>query len=51
MPRHYDFIVAGSGVTGGRLAQYLTEGSAYCLLLEAGEALVYRSPENESVTD
>ena len=34
----YDFIIIGSGVSGGRMAQRLCEAGANCLLLEAGKA-------------
>lgn len=32
----YDFVVIGSGVSGGRMAYALTRGGARCVLLEAG---------------
>jgi choline dehydrogenase-like flavoprotein len=32
----YDFVIVGSGVSGGRAAWELTQGGARCLLLEAG---------------
>lgn len=32
----YDFIIIGSGVSGGRIAHELTAGGAKCALLEAG---------------
>jgi len=32
----YDFIIIGSGVSGGRIAHELTSGGAKCALLEAG---------------
>ncbi|GIU84103.1 MAG: GMC family oxidoreductase [Acidimicrobiales bacterium] len=34
----YDFVVIGSGVSGGRIAYELQKGGARCLLLEAGPA-------------
>ena len=33
----YDFIIIGSGVSGGRIAWELTRGGAKCLMLEAGK--------------
>ena len=33
----YDFVVIGSGVSGGRIAHDLTIGGAKVLLLEAGK--------------
>lgn len=37
----YDFIIVGSGTSGGVLAYYLTQSNAKCLLLEAGR--LYRA--------
>jgi choline dehydrogenase-like flavoprotein len=36
MSRIYDFVIIGSGVSGGRVAHELTAGGAKCLMLEAG---------------
>lgn len=33
----YDFVIIGSGVSGGRIAYELTQGGAKCVLLEAGK--------------
>lgn len=44
----YDFVILGSGVSGGRMALELTAGGARCLLLEAGKAFDRRCfPPNE----
>ncbi|MCS7197757.1 MAG: GMC family oxidoreductase [Candidatus Bipolaricaulota bacterium] len=44
----YDFIIIGSGTSGGVLAYYLTKAGAKCLLLEAGRAFSAETfPENE----
>jgi choline dehydrogenase-like flavoprotein len=44
----HDFVIIGSGVSGGRMADELTAGGASCLLLEAGKAFDRRSfPPNE----
>jgi len=45
----YDFIIVGSGTSGGVLAYYLQEAGARCLLVEAGK--YFRAdtfPENEA---
>ncbi|MDZ7732328.1 MAG: GMC family oxidoreductase [Acidimicrobiia bacterium] len=34
----YDYVIVGSGVSGGRIAYELQRGGARCLLLEAGRA-------------
>ncbi len=47
--RIYDFIIVGSGTSGGVLAYYLQKSGAHCLLLEAGK--YFRAdtfPENEA---
>jgi choline dehydrogenase-like flavoprotein len=44
----YDFIIIGSGTSGGVLAYYLTKAGAKCLLLEAGKAFSAKTfPNNE----
>jgi len=44
----YDFIIIGSGNSGGVLAYYLTKAGAKCLLLEAGKAFSAKTfPNNE----
>lgn len=44
----HDFVIIGSGVSGGRIADELTAGGATCILLEAGRAYDRRSfPPNE----
>lgn len=44
----YDFVIIGSGVSGGRIADELTAGGARCALLEAGRAWDRRTfPRNE----
>jgi choline dehydrogenase-like flavoprotein len=44
----FDFVVIGSGVSGGRVAYELVEGGARCLLLEAGrEYSAETFPPNE----
>lgn len=44
----YDFIIIGSGTSGGVLAYYLTKAGAKCLLLEAGKAFNTQTfPDNE----
>ncbi len=44
----YDFIIVGSGVSGGRVAFELTKSGARCLLLEAGREFDRTSfPDNE----
>jgi choline dehydrogenase-like flavoprotein len=44
----YDFVIIGSGVSGGRIADELTAGGARCVLLEAGRAWDRRTfPRNE----
>ena len=44
----FDFIIVGSGVSGGRVAYELTEAGARCLLLEAGrEYSAETFPPNE----
>lgn len=48
MTRTYDFIIIGSGTSGGVLAYYLTQAGAKCLLLEAGKAFSAETfPDNE----
>ena len=43
-----DFVIIGSGVSGGRIADELTAGGASCVMLEAGRAYDRRSfPPNE----
>lgn len=43
-----DFVVVGSGVSGGRIAHDLVSGGASCVLVEAGPALDARTyPESE----
>jgi choline dehydrogenase-like flavoprotein len=47
--RIYDFIIVGSGTSGGVLAYYLQKSGARCLLVEAGK--YFRAdtfPENEA---
>jgi choline dehydrogenase-like flavoprotein len=39
----YDYVIVGSGVSGGRIAYELQAGGARCLLLEAGRAYDRRS--------
>jgi choline dehydrogenase-like flavoprotein len=47
-PGMHDFVIIGSGVSGGRMADELTAGGASCLLLEAGKAFDRkRFPPNE----
>jgi choline dehydrogenase-like flavoprotein len=44
----YDFVIIGSGVSGGRVAYELVAGGARCLLLEAGrEYSASTFPSNE----
>jgi choline dehydrogenase-like flavoprotein len=44
----HDFVIIGSGVSGGRIADELSAGGAQCLLLEAGKAYDRRNfPPNE----
>lgn len=44
----YDFIIIGSGVSGGRIAWELTRAGAKCLLLEAGREFGAKTfPGNE----
>lgn len=44
----YDFVIIGSGVSGGRIAFELTQGGAKCLLLEAGNEFNAKTfPNNE----
>lgn len=46
--RIYDFIIIGSGVSGGRIAFELTNAGAKCLLLEAGrEFSAHTFPRHE----
>lgn len=48
MTLSYDFIIIGSGTSGGVLAYYLTKAGAKCLLLEAGKAFTAQTfPNNE----
>ncbi len=48
MATRYDFILIGSGTSGGVLAYYLTKAGAKCLLLEAGKAFNSKTfPDNE----
>jgi len=37
MAEHYDYIIVGSGTSGGVAAYYLQKAGARCLLLEAGQ--------------
>ncbi len=39
METRYDFVIVGSGVSGGYLAGLLVKSGAKCLLLEAGKSL------------
>jgi choline dehydrogenase-like flavoprotein len=44
----FDFVIIGSGVSGGRMAFELTQGGARCLMLEAGrEFSADTFPDNE----
>nr|BAL58173.1 glucose-methanol-choline oxidoreductase [uncultured Acetothermia bacterium] len=44
----YDFVIIGSGTSGGVIAYYLTKAGAKCLLLEAGKAFSAQTfPDNE----
>jgi choline dehydrogenase-like flavoprotein len=44
----HDFIIIGSGTSGGVIAYYLTKAGAKCLLLEAGKAFDSTTfPDNE----
>jgi choline dehydrogenase-like flavoprotein len=46
--RMYDYVIIGSGVSGGRIAYELQAGGASCLLLEAGRAFDRRTfPRDE----
>src|SRR4051794_1114439 len=48
MENRFDFIIIGSGVSGGRVAYNLTVAGAKCLLLEAGkEYSAATFPKNE----
>lgn len=44
----HDFIIIGSGTSGGVIAYYLTKAGAKCLLVEAGKAFSAKTfPDNE----
>lgn len=45
----HDFVIIGSGVSGGRIAQELTEGGARCLLLEAGREFDAKTFPSEEI--
>ncbi|MCG8673183.1 MAG: GMC family oxidoreductase [Pseudomonadales bacterium] len=48
MATFYDFIIIGSGASGGVMANYLTKAGARCLMLEAGKAYNAKTfPRNE----
>src|SRR5579862_9337856 len=45
----FDFVVIGSGVSGGRMAHDLTAAGAKCLLLEAGREFSAQTFPNQEV--
>lgn len=51
MAKHYDYIIVGSGPSGGNLAYNLNKAGASCLLIEAGKFFRKNTfPRNEADT-